>query len=181
MNNELQNLERTITSILNRHGFQIKKEDDDSLNIFKSSKNSSSTKNTFIYIGIFIILTSMIILISLDIFERRILMFLGFILFSLITSLNRQKKVFDNLNHEIKIKEGEISITDKNEKHTTYKADDIDEVEIVIPKDKELIFGHINLKGNNIGQVQLIELLADEKKYLEDDLVKIANYISMRM
>ena len=98
----------------------------------------------------------------------------------MVANLNRQKEIFDNLNQKIRISKGEISITDKQDVSRTYSETDIEEIEIIIPKEEDLIFGRINLKVNKV-DIQLLELMSDEKKYLEDDLNKIAQYISMKM
>ena len=47
--------------------------------------------------------------------------------------------------------------------------------------DEDLFYGRIYLLGKSIEDVQLFELFSAERRYLEDDLNKIADYILMRI
>jgi hypothetical protein len=192
MNNKLQNLEKTITSILTRHGLDVVKESENTLSINKPTTQKASSYNTLIYAGIGIMVGAIVVLFIFEMARWRVIaIFIGVIV-TLATQLSKQKKTFDSLYNSVIIEEGRIEIVNHQNETVSYSSEEIDKVEIVIPRrgddamghmktDEDLFYGRIYLLGESIEDVQLFELFSAQRRYLEDDLNKIADYILMRI
>lgn len=191
MNDKLQNLEKTITSILTRHGLDVVKENENTLSINKPTKQKASSYNTLIYMGIGIMVGLIIILIIFEMARWRFIAIIIGVIVTLATQLSKQKKAFESLYNSVIIKEGKIEIVNHHNETVVYSSDEIDQVEVVIPRrgddamgrmqtNEDLFYGRIYLSGKSIEDVQLFELFSAQKRYLEDDLNKIADYIVAR-
>ena len=188
---ELHNLERTVTAILTRHGLLVEKVESN-LIIKKPLKQKASTYNYLIFGGIGIMLLGIVVLFAIDNLSWRHFAMLLTIIIALASQLNKQKKAFNSLHKKVTIGNELIHIVDNHDNDISYTRDEIEYAESSIPRlgasqsgkktyQEDLIYGRIILKRKQLGDVQLFELFAAERKYLEDDLNKIVQYLMMRI
>lgn len=188
---ELNNLERTVTAILTRHGLLVEKVESN-LIITKPKKQKASTYNYLIFVGIGIIMLGIILLFATGNLKLRYFAFLCTIIFAMASQFKKQKKAFDSLHKKISIGNELVQIVDNHDNDISYKNIDIECTESNIPRlgtselgkktyQEDLIYGRIILKTKHLGDVQLFELFGAERKYLEDDLNKIVQYLMMKI
>lgn len=181
MKNNSSIVGKNIKRLLNRHGYKVELNDENTLTIFKA-KAKPKEKGSFIQYFLFFFLTVLVVS-SFMILGRIIgvIIFFSAIFFAII---DRNKKELDRIedsNDLINISDDFILIKKAEQKDLKIAAEDIKEIESILFEKEQPYRGRIILKGNGFGEVILLDLSSDNVKYLDDDLGQLEEFIYTKL
>jgi len=166
--------EEVIKSILSRNGYVLEYEENEVFKIYQSVKGNEFLKSFFILavtlciIGLFLLLLGslwgiLILISAIPVFLK----------------VSNQKASFERLSkRRLEIVKGKIEIFEGNSLEHEVFIEAIEGLNYYIEKDENLSRGGIELELAGGAPIRLLEIFGDDKRYVEDDTIKLVGFIS---
>ncbi len=162
-----------LSKILKRHNYLVST-DKDCIFIKKDSSNKRPLRNyQFLLVGIAAL--GIFCLFYLNRIISILILGSTIPILKRISSLSKFETEIENAN--LIFKEGGLNIRLTNES-VFYAMDQIREITFGIEKDDKMSFADLRLKLDDGEEVKLLNLFGEDKRFLEDDIEKVASIFS---
>jgi len=180
MENKLSLVGKNIVVLLQRNGYDAQLNEESDLIIYKAK---AKPKGKFSITQHLLLLLLTLLIAGFFLLMGRIIglsVFFLYLLFLLITRNKIENDKIEESNDLIKISKDNILI-EKNDTQIKINAEEISQIETAVFKQEYPCQGRIVLKRTELDEIMLLDLTSDTKKYLEDDLDKIVDFLYLKL